>query len=309
MSRITQKKKKKKLEGYSPKKQYLYIPEHELTMGILMNELNWDDISRKDLSINFMTKYKDNLNWSIICYKNDIPNYYYKHFVDKLDWKEICKRQQLTSSFIKKYEKYMNWDLVATRGYINDDIFTEFFEELYCSMKFNKIFINSNTTISANIISQYEYYYDNDIWNSISIYKNLDDEFINKYKDKLNWKLLSNSFKFTETQIIKYKKYIKWNDLSTSKIMYYSSDFIKKEILPNITNSMFIVSLFDCNNINENELNSVTMPSVWKDLSYTSNLSFGFIKRNINKLNKEGLRRNRRINENVKEKLKKEGII
>lgn len=307
MSKITQLKKKKLKKDLTPKERLFNIPEHELVINILCGDLNWDQISNRNLSLEFVTEYKDYLNWTIISRKS-YPSIYYKLFIDKLDWKVICSHKKLDPKFIKKYSKYMVWDCITIYGCITDDIFIEYFEELYCSKNFNSIFENPNCTVSCDVFDKYTSYFENTTWKKISSYQHITFEFVDKYINNLHWGKLCYNLTFNQDQIIKYKKYIKWNKLSSRSIMNCSTDY-QKEILSHITDSSIIIRLIESGYVNSSALESITDPNIWKSISYNAAVSETFIIKYKNKISKNGIRKNIYVSNKTMHNLKEMGII
>lgn len=287
MSKTSQLKKKEKNK---PKKDYFNISEEELVMEMLIGNITWKEISVRNLSFEFISKYKDKLNWSILCTNKNFPKKYLKIFTEYVDWFCVCRYQTLTPTIIKTYDKYMHWDLVAMNGAITNEIFETYFENLYLSLHLPLVFKNPNIKLTCDVIEKYADYYDAVCWDKISGYK-LTEEFIEKYKDNLYWDIICRYQDLSEDFILRNKSYIKWNKLPISRYKY-SDKFIMNVILPNVTERYAIVNLIDNGTISEYMLNNINNPEIWKQISYNCNLSMEFIKKYKNKLYKTGLLNN-----------------
>jgi hypothetical protein len=180
--------------------------------------------------------------------------------------------------------------MVAKAGIITNEIFETYFEDLYLSLKLYDVFWNPNAKLTCDVIDKYAEYYDSLCWDKISGYK-LTDEFIEKYKNKLNWEVICKYQDLSEDLILRNKHYIKWNKLQISR-WKYSDKFIKNVILPNITDRYKIANLIYDGTVQEYMLDSISDPEIWKQISYNCNLSMEFIKKYKNKLYKTGLLNN-----------------
>lgn len=278
MSKASMKKKTKSLKNKKTKK--VFINEEDLIINLLMGETNWDKISKLSLSFNFMEKYKDNLNWDHI------------------------SKQNITKKVISNFKDYLNWRYIINYGKIDNDIYSEYFDYIYTNPDFYKIFDNVELKITCKTIEKYVNYYDDKCWYGISKYKFLDEWFINKYRHKLNWRLICENQHLTENLILSNKCFIKYNNIRhTYKL---SNNFIKKEILPYINENSHIANLIVDNYfgyLGYEIIENVNNPSLWKMISYHCKLSDTFILKNINKLNKHGLKSNFYISASIKEKL------
>ena len=105
------------------------------------SSLNWDDISRKELSIDFIREFKSYLNWDIITnhfitseqfvrefqdvivwdiisnrmkFKSDYEYNFYEEFKEKLDWVKISRWGDMDEHFIVLYEEYLDWDVISS---------------------------------------------------------------------------------------------------------------------------------------------------------------------------------------------------
>lgn len=94
-------------------------------LDVLEKEIDWDDISDLNLSIAFIKRFEDNLNWSHLCkYKKFSESFLIEH-QSHLDWKAVSKYQILSEEFIVKFKKELDWTLL----FVHQKMSTRFVEK------------------------------------------------------------------------------------------------------------------------------------------------------------------------------------
>lgn len=225
--------------------------EEFLIMSLLSGDITWQEISNSTLPYNFLVKNMDSVVWEI--HSLHINN---KSIIelckDKINWKLFCTtlyfKKIVNYSFLKRYREYISWEQAILRIEFTDNIFNEFFEEIYTGGHLPKIFDYriSKNKISCICLDELSEYFDNETWKALS--KNqLDGWFIEKYSDKLNWKELSKYQKFSEGFMKNNVKKIKWNHINISCLFRVSNDFLVKYVVPNITDEYKVSELYDYN--------------------------------------------------------------
>ena len=254
--------------------------DDELLINLLDGTFTWEQISREInmLKSSFVDKYKNKLNWTIVSLTKD----------------------ELTSSFINKYNEFINWDEVCIRGHVNDFIFEKFFEELYTNTNFRYIFNNTNTSISDILLDKFSLYFDLKIWSVISQYycNNLSFDYIDKYKDKLNWKSLCRRYNNINNEFInRFYTYKKWNNIYINRLSI--SNECRNIILQHkSTKSIIDEFIFDDNALRILVV-KLDRQELWNYISRNCNLSSDFMKKYKNKLNLYNLKKNIYININT----------
>lgn len=249
--------------------------EDELTIELLTNELTWDEISKKQLTINFIDKNKEYLNW-----------------------KEVSKSNKLTTTFIDKYSDCVDWNMVCLFGYIDDYIFDNYFEELYTNNLFLVIFnSNTNVSITCDLLDKYSEldYFDDKMFSEISKYKNLTEKYINKYHEKLNWNNLVRTHDLSENLITKYFSIINFDNMNFKLCSCkLSNEYIKKYIINKLSNRKIINELNNLNSkIDLKLLKDYNNKELWDIIAGQYNyFNEVLIKKYKDKLNKNRLLRN-----------------
>lgn len=149
-----------------------------LEMG---NKLNWNIISRKNLTKNQLIKFKKYIIWSIIDYKNKNILKALEYIKDYIYWDKLLNHQNLSQNIIKKYVNNIGPNTII----INKNISEDFIEKYKNKINFDLLLINENFTFDK--IIKYKEYFD---WYNVGIYKvkNKNEfEIWEKYNKIFNW--------------------------------------------------------------------------------------------------------------------------
>lgn len=138
---------------------------------------------RYEFNEQFMEKYWKSIPWEFYVKKHMIPDKIlekYCVFYNRLLWDDILLHHKLPFEQILKYNQFFDKDTVVMT---QDNIPISYIEE------------------NLNNISK----------DTLSVYANLNEDFISKYADKLNWYYISQKPYLTNAFVKKHKKYINWN--------------------------------------------------------------------------------------------------
>lgn len=161
-----------------------------------------------NISLDFLRQWFDEFLNSDRCYV--IHKLYVKEFIDRVqDWtKMVPILVNLDQKLLERYREEIDWGTLLEQK------------------QFSIQFINRN-------LSYFLWLNKKDrklrIWNTLSYFQQLDDDFIEKYKNKLDWELMSVNQQFSEKIMFKYMNIIRWNAVLDNKniIIPYS---IEKEL-------------------------------------------------------------------------------
>lgn len=159
--------------------------------------VNWNLISNLDLSLNFISEFKDKLNWDILSYgiikeSEDVI----LEFKEYINWKILCSSKILSENTLRFCYEYVDWCTVAI------------FQEL-----------------STDFIFDFEKYMD---WHLLSLFQKLSEELIIEFKDKVNWTFVSMAQKLSQEFIRKYKHFL---DFQTINCFQNLSEEFRKEFI------------------------------------------------------------------------------
>ena len=268
----------------------IFYKNQELFYKLLMREY--------PLSENTLFKYKDILDWGILC-NNRSLNWSIQlidKFKDYWDWKQLSCQEFLPWSefFFMRYIKKWDKDNISINPSLPWSV--EFFKKYFYFWN-TSILYNSSLPCSIEFIELF-----GDKWKLSSIdSKSLNsyiwsEKIIDKYKAKFNWSELSgnHSLPWTIDLFQKYINYWDWKELSKNSGLPWSDDFIQQ-----------YMDKWDWKELSENSGLPWSIDFIqqymnkwdWKELSKNSALSWStdFIKKNINQLDWIGLSENPKL--------------
>jgi len=229
-----------------------FIIIENLTLISLEKYMDWDNISKQELSENFMRKYNRFLNWWIISEHQKMSESFIREFKTKVNWvsllfnkkldlsngfKEEFKEllpfeslardsKALSEDFIRRHENQVDWKFVSRCHQIAFDFIMEFKHRIHWDFLCYNGFVSDEMKNLVRVIKKikkrystmepiFNKYID---WDEVSS-QPLSDVFIRKYKDKLNWYCLSlyqNFYKYPEL-IIEFRDRIIWRNIFKNK--------------------------------------------------------------------------------------------
>ena len=155
------------------------------------------------LSERFIEKYWDKLNHLYVLEKQKLSEKFIRkhleeftngnlqHFISinssEIPWSWIFTFQEVSDSFIREYWDYLQHDLyhIIKNHKITSNFIREFFtEETYQGLWYE---ISCNRKITEDFIEKYKDKLD---WSAISEHQDLKEKFILKYADKVNWEII-----------------------------------------------------------------------------------------------------------------------
>lgn len=117
---------------------------------------------------------------------------------------------------LEDYKSNLSEEFIERLLPVVDDIYNIWFDIFeYCKL-------------SENFIRKYVEQYDKDIWSVISRYQTLSEDFINEFKDKVNWYDISGEQKFSEEFALKFHNKLYWAPIIRRKL--FSIDFYIQNI-------------------------------------------------------------------------------
>lgn len=223
-------------------------------------------------------RYEDKKLWGIISSSFDLSDEFINTFDNFLDWNLLCKklfysRVERISSFLllKHQNEIKDWDYVSSYPYLSLDMINDLSEFL----DFNKIIFSYN--------------------------ENITEEFIEKYKDRIDWDEISNKI-----NLYRCRKYHLMMDYINYEILLKNCSSINIEFIKN--NYSFIKNRIGdiWQYLSLNKRLSMRFIDNYKDKLYMDNLidSLGmyrqYILKNVRYFSFEALKKCDKINENDK---------
>lgn len=197
---------------------------------LIKDKLDWNSISQNELLTDeFVERYADKLNWEYISNRGNLSDEFIRQYADRLNWsaRMACTISTRPVEFIKEFQTYINWDIFHKTAHSYFEFVENFPEQVDWELLSNLVlpaeFIRkyndkldlykitslgyhtfdiqllrdfadrvnwnslSNVPLPEDLIEQHQ---DEVDWHYISIFSDLSDEFITRFKDKVCWKAI-----------------------------------------------------------------------------------------------------------------------
>lgn len=225
------------------------------------NNLNWKYISEYQLlSESFIDKFQDKVNWYYISTKQKLSENFIRLNQSKLNWSELAKHQKLSESFIDEFQDKLNWITLLEYQILSVKFIEKHIQKLQETVYWNQLLKFQKLPEDFVLKHIYEFSLDTLIYNyklkeniieelvdncsdskldylliNILIYQDVSNDFILKYKRKIDWRQLTRTVaryhNNPEDKLIdRYIDFLDWND----SISYYywnkkiTIDFLRK---------------------------------------------------------------------------------
>jgi len=130
------------------------------------NEIFWNWIHYRNLSLSSIRKFKDRLNWSTISNDANLSSSFIKEFHGYLDWDAVSSSQNLSESIIRKFANLVNWSTISYQQKLSEGFIREFQDRVN--------------------------------WQEICIMQKLSEPFIREFRNKVNWYNICKHQKLSE---------------------------------------------------------------------------------------------------------------
>lgn len=178
----------------------------------------WEFVSKKQrLTIDFMDLHSNNIVWEYITEKQSFDVDFLTKHIDKIVWKllplNIPFNKQITDETIHNYKEFPIWDYIGILHHISELTLINYIEKI--NVKSAIMIIKCRTITDTFLDLLVKKFRDEvEFWEVISRMVNLNTDFIDTNKDRLDWKLLSENHEFTEDELRKFKDLIDYEQLS-----------------------------------------------------------------------------------------------
>jgi hypothetical protein len=165
-----------------------FISEEFIINNFEIIEFNLDLLTNRQVSVNFIDKLHNKINWKNICYWQKLPENVLEKYKKYLDWNIVWEKQECSSKFIEKNINFVNWELVSIHQNLNENFIKKYKDKLN--------------------------------WEAISFCQKMSEDFLLEFSNKIQWKIFFGTSLFIDGFYQTKKK-----ELIRKR---YSSDFIKK---------------------------------------------------------------------------------
>ena len=94
----------------------IFKMKQEMEWSIILQEKNWGKISANpNLSIDFLKKYKNHINWRVHSYYGLLSEEIIEEFLDRVDWEMVSYMSDLSDEFIKKHRDLVVMKYITIR--------------------------------------------------------------------------------------------------------------------------------------------------------------------------------------------------
>lgn len=150
--------------------------------------IDWDTVCEKQvLSESFMNRMEKFINWEIISRCQSLSEAFIVQHFDRLNIKIMCETQTLSEELI---ERILNKNIDVDWRYLFEKIFTE-----YVRNEMERQFENNweaafKSLLKENVVESFLRGEDFLDWNAISRHQKLNEHFMRKYQNALNWEYI-----------------------------------------------------------------------------------------------------------------------
>ena len=182
-----------------------------------VENINWNVISCKSLSENFILEFQNEVDWYSISTSQKLSEDFIREFQNEVYWYNISMHQKLSENFIREFKDRVNWTNISKFQFLSENFIREFKNEV------DWFKISRCQKLSENFIREFK---DKVNWECISVYQKLSENFIREFKDKVDWVAISQYQKLSENFIKEFKNEVYWYYICENQKL--SPDFIKE---------------------------------------------------------------------------------
>lgn len=219
----------------------IFLKEEGYNDILKLNLTNWKEISKLELSENFINIFQDFISWKCVITQLNLTEDFLIKYENKINWLDVLKYQNLSRKILDKFkleneewifitkEKNLNyyllkynescWKYISKYQYLTKDMLNDYKDFLFWDdiCKYQKL--------HENIIEEFSYKMS---WKNICRYQKLSEKFINNNWYDINWKYVSIYQKLSENFIIQNDNRINWKYVFRFQKLSY--DFLKEYI-------------------------------------------------------------------------------
>ncbi len=207
--------------------EFQFLPEEFITQYVENRDpkdVKWRSLcKRQRLTEDFMRKYKDHLDWHLVSQEQWMTLEFIMEFVDidengvGIHWEVLPTNQELeyllNDGFVILFQNKDIWGNIGWIRNMTEECVERFKDKIplqgWIDLLGNKRF---TTEFVEKLVQELEM--NDDLWEAISSGQRLNQEFMERYQDELNWFELSLHQKFDIDFIFKMKDKISLNNLS-----------------------------------------------------------------------------------------------
>lgn len=209
--------------------EYQLLPSKFITDYVENNnleEVNWNTlVKRQHLSEDFMRKYKNYLDWYWLSQEQWMTLEFIMEFADidengvGIHWDVLPCNQEisylLNDGFVILFQNKEIWENIGWIDNLSEDCITKFKDRIPDTAWADLLEHHElSEKFLRDFISEHEQEMDDDLWEAISTGQKLSMEFMEEFKENLNWYELCLHQEMDSEFVRKMKDYINLNNLS-----------------------------------------------------------------------------------------------
>ena len=218
----------------------------------IIYDIQWN-LSHQNFTPEFFIKLNDlgaNVNWDLVLsfikfskHEKFLRYLASKNMKNDKFWRNISTNQQLSHKFMLDYKEYLYWTLLSSFQKFNNDILILISEQPYSSLvDWKDVCIYQ--PLDENIINIYEKNENINLsWNMISIHQDLNEQFIEKYCQKVNWNYISEYQKLSYEFIERHAEKLNWDLICKYQKLSY------QQVIHWVISNEYILSKLNINNL------------------------------------------------------------
>jgi len=95
---------------------------------------DWDELSKQSIPIDFVSEYKDYLNFRYVCIYTALTEDELVLFLEYLDWISVSSFQTLSESFIETYQDRVYWFAISKHQKLSNQFIQRYQNNLNMTM-------------------------------------------------------------------------------------------------------------------------------------------------------------------------------
>ncbi len=168
-----------------------------------------------DLNEEILVKYRDDIDWYIVCLYQNISEEFMNKWTTYITWAPISLHRKLSDAFIIRNQSMLSWDYLSNSGNLSENIVCRFEDRINWrllivdnySIKFLKKYQERINWYEATFkdIKTYEIFEKYIDWERLSYHEELTESFMRRFQDKLHWGFISSHQKLSKDFISEFR--------------------------------------------------------------------------------------------------------
>jgi hypothetical protein len=165
----------------------------------LENYIDWKVLSNTVIiSEKSIRKFSDKIDFNTIHWRGIFSDNFIIHFQDRINWVRISQTS-LSENIIERFKNKVDWIGIVWNSVLTD----EFLDRFEYKIHWEHI-LSSHNQVYSHYVSEY-------FPSIVNLLTRDLEKFLNRYKNYINWKIVSKDCILTEKIILKFKDYVDWD--------------------------------------------------------------------------------------------------